>query len=206
MKFLILHGTFGSKDGNWFPWLDKELSKLGHEAIRPQMPVDDYDLAAEEYEKTGDFIPKNQTLNNWTNLFEKEILSAIKDEELVFIAHSLSPAFVLNIVSKFNISLDSAIFVSPFIQNIGVPIYDQINVDFYKDGFDFDKIKTLIPHSYTLFSYNDPYIPQTIALDFASKINSNVITVKDGDHLGGVLKEFPLVLELCKTRIGFGKK
>lgn len=39
MKYFILHGSFGSKDGNWFPWLKEKLEEKGEEVILPQMPV-----------------------------------------------------------------------------------------------------------------------------------------------------------------------
>lgn len=50
-----------------------------------------------------------------------------------------------------------------------------------------------------------PYL-EDIALDFANKVGSNKIFVKDAGHMGGIFTKFPLVLELCKTRIGFGEK
>lgn len=39
-KYVILHGSFGSNDGNWFPWLKKELQSKGKQVSAPQMPVD----------------------------------------------------------------------------------------------------------------------------------------------------------------------
>ena len=38
-NYIILHGSFGSKDGNWFPWLKGVLDKQGKKVDVPQMPV-----------------------------------------------------------------------------------------------------------------------------------------------------------------------
>ena len=49
--YIILHGSFGSKDGNWFPWLKNELEKKNNSVELPQMPIG-----------TG-----KQTYENWKN-------------------------------------------------------------------------------------------------------------------------------------------
>lgn len=28
-NYIIIHGSFGSKDGNWFPWLKSKLNNKG---------------------------------------------------------------------------------------------------------------------------------------------------------------------------------
>lgn len=38
-NYIVLHGSFGSKDGNWFPWLREELENKNKEVAVPQMPV-----------------------------------------------------------------------------------------------------------------------------------------------------------------------
>ena len=36
-NYIIIHGSFGSKDGNWFPWLKNELEKDNKDVVVPQM-------------------------------------------------------------------------------------------------------------------------------------------------------------------------
>lgn len=203
MKFVIFHGAFGSPEGNWFPQLKDALLALGQEVLVPEFPCDDWN----DIVKAGpDASNKHQTLSNWMKVFEKEVLLNIKKgEKLIFIGHSLSPVFILHVVSKFNLKLDSAIFVSPFLRDIGGKHWQfkVVNKTFYKKDFDFKKLQKLIPTSFVLYSDTDPYVDKKFFLEFSKKMNSSTILLKQAGHLNSEvnLNEFPLVYELCKTRL-----
>lgn len=151
--------------------------------------------------------PLNQTLDNWLKTFEKEVLPDIrKERKLCFVAHSLGPVFVLHVVEKYNIMLDSAVFVSPFMCKLGKSWQiDHVNRSFYKTSFDFSKLKKLIPVSYVLYSDNDPYVDKKFSLEFAQKLKSSLLFVKGAGHMNEEIgmKEFPLVFELCKSALDF---
>ena len=50
---VIIHGSYGSPDENWFPWLKKELQKIGYKVFVPAFPT-----------------PKNQKLGVWKGIFD----------------------------------------------------------------------------------------------------------------------------------------
>lgn len=199
MIFVIFHGAYGNPDSNWFPELKERLEALEQKVVVPKFPVDNWPEGSE-----ADFVKttKIQSLNSWFEEFEK-IQKQFGDEKLCFIGHSLGPLFILHAVEKYNIVLDSAIFVSPFLTKLNNWKLDVVNKTFYKNDFDFEKLKKLIPVSYILYSNNDPYVKSKYSIDFAKNLNSSLVVVKDAGHMNAEvnLNEFPLVLELCKTRI-----
>jgi uncharacterized protein len=201
MKFVLFHGSFGSPDENWFPELRSDLKSLGQDVIVPQFPVDDWDTMV----KNGQNIPlKNQNLLNWIKVFETEVLPKIsKGEKVIFVGHSLGPLFILHLVEKYSISLDCAIFVSPFLDALDRWEFNHANGSFYKTNFDFEKLKKLIPVSYVLYSDDDPFVTKNHSLLFANALDSSAILVRRAGHMNASvnLNEFPLVLELCKTRL-----
>ena len=200
MKFVIFHGAFGSPSGNWFPELKEKLEALGQEVIIPRFPVEDWD----EIEKKGPCNhPSKQSLDNWMKVFDGVYKSIKKEEELCFIGHSLGSLFILHAVDRYNIKLDSAIFVSPFSKKLDIWQFDLVNNTFYKTDFDFRKLRKLIPVSYVLYSDNDPYVAKHQPIGFAKRMGSSLLFVKQAGHMNLEvhLNEFPLIFELCKTRL-----
>lgn len=202
MQFVIFHGSFGNPEENWFPWLKEELEKLGQDVLSPQFPVDTWENITELGE---DHLSELQNLTNWTTAFEEEVLPKLKhDLPLCFVGHSLAPVFILHMVDKHNLQLDSAMFVAPFLQHLGRAWQiDTVNSSFYKTDFDFEKLKKLIPLSYAFISDNDPYVPKDKAYEFVEKIGSQLVLIENGGHFNNSagFTTFPQLLDLCKTRI-----
>lgn len=202
MKFVIFHGAYGNAKGNWFPWLKTELIKLKQEVILEQFPVEDWN----EVEKTGPkFVPTNQTLDNWYKFFEKVIMPRIKpDDKLCFVGHSLGPQFILHAVDRFNLHLDSAIFVMPFGRLLKPEHwkFNVVNSSFMPARFNYSELKKHIPLSYALYTDNDLYVQPELSRQFASQMKSNEICVRGGRHINGpFFTKQNLVLELCKSRL-----
>ena len=199
MQCVILHGAFGNIDENWFPWLKKSLVAMGHEVFLEQYPVDSWDTIEKNGKNNTHTI---QNLISWTNFFEKNTLPRLnKSEGLVFFGHSLSPVFTLHLVLKFNLQLKGVLFASPFLEALNQEAtwhFDVVNRTFYKKNFDWQKLKLLVPHSFVLYGDDDPYVPNHFPIDFAHYLQSTVIPVKNGGHLGSNFKEFPLLLDLFK--------
>lgn len=75
-NYIILHGSFGSNKGNWFPWLKEQLENNNKQVDVPQMPVG---------------IDK-QNFKSWSNILDKLKIN----ESTIIIAHSISPALYVN--------------------------------------------------------------------------------------------------------------
>jgi len=82
---------------------------------------------------------------------------------------------------------------------------DNVNASFYTTNFNFKKLQQRIPVSYVIYSDNDPHVPIERALEFADKMNSQKILIKNGGHFNesAGFKEFPQLLDLCKTRLSY---
>lgn len=204
MKYLIMHGSYGSPEENWFRWLERELKSLGHEVILEQFPVDSWDEVEKiGRENIGAYKPV-ESLESWDKYFIKHILPQIKESGVGFVGHSIAPIFMLHMLGKYDFKLQKAVFVAPFFN---IPDRSEIwqfypvNKTFYSYDFDFDKIKEKISKSHVVYGDNDSVVPSTQPPLFAEKLGAEIHVVPNGGHCGSIFKEFPLLLDIVRKDI-----
>lgn len=202
MQYLIMHGSYGSPDENWFRWLENQLIKDGHTVILEQFPVDDWDeVNTIGSENISSYNPK-QSLETWETYFVTHVLPKIENTPTMFIGHSIAPIFMLHMLNKYDFTLTKAIFVAPFFDipyRADIWQFYPINKTFYSQNFDFEKIKKHIGQSIIVYGDDDPYVPATEPPLFAEKLEGEIHIVKGGKHCGGNFKEFPLIYSLSTS-------
>ncbi len=174
----IFHGVGGGPQENWFPWLKKELIKIGRQVIIPQFST-----------------PENQTLGNWLSTleqYEKHI-----DEDTILVGHSLGVPFALNVIERYKVK--AAFLVAGFYGKAGNR-FDPGMVTFAQRKFDWEKIKSNCKHFYIFHSDNDPYIRLEKAEALAEKLGTDVIIVPGAGHINrsSGYTEFDILLSKIK--------
>ena len=161
-NYIIIHGSFGSKDGNWFPWLKKELEDRKYKIDVPQMPV-------------GVGI---QNYDNW----EKELNKLLINENTIIIAHSIAPVFVCKYLIKNGIKVKKLIFVCGFNNYLGIdPDFDAVNEPMFLNNL--VDIKKYCNDIICFYSDNDPYVKFDIEKAFADLISNEQYIIKNGGHI-----------------------
>ena len=161
-NYIILHGSFGSKDGNWFPWLKSELEGLGKIVDVPQMPIG-----------VG-----NQNYENWSNELDKLTIN----EYTTIIAHSIAPIFVCKYLINKKIKVKKLIFVCGFNNYLGIdPDFDAVNEPMFIDNL--EDVKNYCNDIVCFYSDNDPYVKIEVEKEFADTISNEQYVINNGGHI-----------------------
>lgn len=161
-NYIILHGSFGSKTGNWFPWLKEQLELKKMEVIVPQMPV-------------GVGI---QNYNSWSNELSKLNIN----ENTTIIAHSIAPVFICKYLINNKVKVQKLIFVCGFNNYLGIDKdFDSVNESMYTDNL--EEIKEYCKDIVCYYSDNDPYVKYEVEKDFADTIANKQYIINNGGHL-----------------------
>jgi len=181
VNVFIIHGSFGSPEENWFPWLRGELEKLGVKVFAPRFPT-----------------PEGQSLKSWLNVFEK--YKQHLDGETILIGHSLGPAFILNALESLDRPVKACFFAAGFLGKLGNQEFDKVNKGFTEREFDWKRIKKNGGKFFVFYSDNDPYVPKEKALELAGHLGVKPVLVKGAGHFNekAGYEKFPVLLEKIK--------
>lgn len=179
---IIIHGTYGNPDENWFPWLKTELEKIGYKVYVPIFPT-----------------PENQNLESWLKVIGD--LHNNIGAQTIFIGHSVGASFILSILESLNLPVRAAFLVSGFLGLLDNEEFDNLNKEFVNRKFDWDKIIKNVQEVYLYHSNNDPYVPIERAYELATNLGIEPIIIDNGGHFNekAGYKEFPrLLLDIKK--------
>ncbi len=182
---IIIHGTEGYPEENWFPWLENELEKIGYQVFVPQFP-------------SPPVVPSK--ISEWFDVFKE--YEKYLDEDTLIIGHSLGGIFTLRILEKINEPINATFLV-------GTPIGVQPILNYERDesfsGFDFDweKIKNSSNNFVVFQSDTDPYVglengkklAENLGVELSFRPNSGHFNAKSG------FLKFDDLLETIKNTI-----
>jgi predicted alpha/beta hydrolase family esterase len=184
-NFLILHGTDGTPESNWFMWLKGVLTGQGHKVWLPQLPNSD----KPNIKTYNEFLLKNPDF--------------VYDENTLIIGHSSGSVEALSLLQHLpeNTKIKAAILVSAFKDNLG---WDSL-VGLFIEPFDFDIIKAHCEKFTFIHSDNDPYCPIEHAEYLVKQTNGKLIKFEGQGHfnteLGPQYNKFPEILKIINNEV-----
>jgi predicted alpha/beta hydrolase family esterase len=182
-KAVILHGTQGSPEGNWFRWLEGELSSRGLKVWLPALP------SAEQ-----------PSLRRWAEFVSHNVPFDL-DDETVIIGHSSGAILSLILTQEAATKLGGVVAISVFHDN---SLGWDANNKLFDVELDYEKIKSNAGSLLFVHSDNDPYVPLEQAKYVADNCQAEIIVVPGQGHFNLEASEaytqFQLLLDLLNKR------
>ena len=174
---IILHGTGGSPEGNWFRWLEAELKAKGLDVWLPALPFPDHPSLREEL----DFVHKHCPF--------------VLTDETIIIGHSSGAILALLLAQECSQNLGAVVAVSVFYDNsLGWSANDRL----FDMPFNWEKIRANAPAILCIHSDDDPYVPLEQARYVAERVGAEFVVMPSQGHFNleksETYKEFPALL------------
>lgn len=174
---IIIHGTEGYPEQNWFPWLKKELEQQDYKVSVPQFP-------------SPPVVPAK--ISEWFDVLKGYEL----DEDTLLIGHSLGGVFTLRILERLDHPVKAAFFVGTPVGIKPITYYDR---DLAFSGFEFnwDKIRRNAKRFVAFQSDDDPYVDLENGRSLAEKLGIILHFVPNSGHFNAKAgyTEFPDLLK-----------
>jgi uncharacterized protein len=183
MKALLLHGTSGSHESNWLPWLSERLEALNWKTWVPDLPMADYP----DITRYTSFLLENLP---WT-----------LDEETVVVGHSSGSLAALGLLqsSPTTAKVRLCVLVGAFKDTLGWSNLDGL----FTRPFDFASLRKRAAKFVLYHSDTDPYCPVEHAEFLAKELDGELRLEPGQGHFSAETEppylEFPKLLQLLET-------
>jgi predicted alpha/beta hydrolase family esterase len=179
---IILHGTQGSPDTNWFAWLKDELEQKGLEVWLPQLPHAEKPSLREE----ADFVHQNCPFT--------------LDEGTLIVGHSSGAILALILAQENGNQIGQVVCVSVFHDN---SLKWEANDRLFDVSFDWDVIIDNTKKLLFVHSDNDPYVPLDQAQYVADNCHADLKVIPGQGHFNleksPDYKAFPELLKIIES-------
>lgn len=174
----IFHGSGGTPESFWFPFVKQGLEQRGYKVWVPQLPNPDG-------ERLDEWLPFALENGNY-------------DAETVLIGHSSGSPLILSVLENLKSPIKQAILVSGFSQ----PISNEPK-PILQEKYDWDKIKANCGNFVFINSDNDPWGCDDKQGKIMQDHLGGKLIVKHDGHMGSEkfnqpYREFPLIIELVE--------
>lgn len=176
---ILIHGTGGTPDNHWFPWLKGELEKNGYEVAAPIMPDNDIP----DLKKYIPFLLETMKFN----------------EETVIVAHSSGCPAVLALLEELGVGVDKVILAAGFYVQREWQEGPSLVL---KEEYNWKKIKENAKEIYLVNSDNDPWGCHDVqARPVALALGATLVVAVGEGHMGSEkfnqpYKTFPVLGKL----------
>jgi hypothetical protein len=179
----IFHGYGVTPEKMWFPWIHRELERLGYAVNIPAFPE-----------------PLRPDYRKWHRVAAP--LVRRWDAQSLVIAHSVGGAFALRLMqSELKTPIGGLLLVSsPFTATLNVKPY----VRFFAQPLDWKKIRGLVKNVGIIHAMNDPLVPYDHAVRYGEALGAKPIIIPKGGHFTEK-KCLPLMRTLRKD-FGIGQR
>lgn len=190
-RAVILHGTDGTPEGNWFPWLKSKLEAEGYQVWVPE-------------------LPENHTPNR--ELWDNRILGSRDTRDTIIVGHSAGAVEVLNLLMNPRCphirlgvmvgawaGLEIPAEYEERVKAAGMQKEQFVNL-FPPEGFNFATIKPKADRLAFLHGGNDPFCPPGQAKFLAEQLDASITVIPGAEHFSGVT-ELPELWQIIEPSL-----
>jgi hypothetical protein len=175
-KVYLIHGWGENSEDSWFPWIRGELEKKGVDVTVFDMPNSNFPV-----------------MEQWVKHLEENVKEI--DEETYLFGHSIGCQTIIRFLEKLHKykRVGGCFFVAPWFNLINLePEEMEIAHPWINTKTDFSRINEHCDNFLSLFSDNDPFVPESDHKIFEEKLGSKIIIEKGARHFEK--KEEPVIL------------